>query len=180
MLGSLEQIQFDTVTGKLVTSSVILLAALLSRVLVSSAIKAAIHKIEDDDPATNTALEQRAYTLGNVMRVALNLIIYGIAFITILSEWGINVTPILTGAGIIGLAVGFGAQSLVKDAINGFFILLENQFNVGDYIKISGLEGEVIKMGLRNTKLKTDDGLIHSIPNSKVDVVTKYTKRMGK
>jgi len=178
MLGTLNQIQFDGIPQKLATSVAILLIALILRVLASAAIRAATRKIEDDDPTTSTALEQRAYTLGNVMKSALNLIIYGITFITIMSEWGINVAPILTGAGIMGLAVGFGAQSLVKDAINGFFILLENQFNVGDYVKISGFEGKVVTMSLRNTVLKTDRGVTHNIPNSKIDVVTKYTKKV--
>ena len=159
---------------RLIKSAVILIVSLIVRYVSFLAIKTAIHKVEDDDPKTNTALEQRAYTLGNVLKGALNIIIYGSAFITIVSEWGIDVAPILTGAGILGLAVGFGAQSLVKDAINGFFILLENQFNVGDQIKVAGHEGRVERMTLRNTVLTTDDGKRHSIPNSKIDIVTKF------
>jgi len=158
---------------KLLASIIILVVAFLSRVLVFAALKASVHKIEDDDPTTNTALEQRAYTLGNIIKSALNLTIYGIAFITIMAEWGINVAPLLTGAGIVGLAVGFGAQSLAKDLINGFFILLENQFNIDDHIKIAGLEGRVVKINLRNVILETGDGKIHCVPNSKVDVITK-------
>ena len=158
---------------KILASIIILGVAFLVRMLGFSALKASIHKIEDDDPTTNTTLEQRAYTLGNIIKSALNLIIYGIAFITIMAEWGINVAPLLTGAGIIGLAVGFGAQSLAKDLINGFFILLENQFNIGDRIKIAGLEGRVAKINLRNVILETGDGKIHCVPNSKVDVITK-------
>ncbi len=159
---------------KLLTSIIILVAAFLLRIFAFAVLKTSIKRIEDDDPTTNTALEQRAHTLGNIVKSALNLVIYGIALITIMSEWGVNVTPLLlTGAGMIGLAVGFGSQSLVKDLINGFFILLENQFNIGDHIKIAGLEGKVVKINLRNVILKTADGKTHSVPNSKVDVITK-------
>lgn len=158
---------------KLLTSIIILIAAFLLRIFAFAVLKASINKIEDDDPATNTALEQRAHTLGNIIKGTLNIAIYGIAFITIMSEWGINVAPLLTGAGIMGLAVGFGAQSLAKDLINGFFILLENQFNIGDRIKIAGIEGRVVKISLRNVILETADGKTHSVPNSKVEVITK-------
>jgi small-conductance mechanosensitive channel len=164
------------ISSRLITTALILLAALLLRVIAFAIIKTAIKRIEDDDPTTNTALEQRAYTLSSVIKGALNLIIYGIAFITIMSEWGIDVAPILTGAGIVGLAVGFGAQTLVKDAINGFFILLENQFNVGDQIEISGVKGKVVKLNLRNTVLRDESGVKHSIPNSKVDIVSKHSQ----
>ncbi|MFC1722305.1 mechanosensitive ion channel family protein [Patescibacteria group bacterium] len=177
MLEYLNQIKMNNILENFITSTLIFIGAFIAKRIAYHVVSSAIHKIEDDDPSTDTALEQRAYTLGNVVKGALNILIYGIAFITIVSEWGIDVAPILTGAGILGLAIGFGAQSLVKDAINGFFILLENQFNVGDYVKVAGLEGKVKRLTLRNTMLKTDDGKTHTIPNSNIDIVTKIKRK---
>lgn len=107
--------------------------------------------------------------LGNLIEVT----IFSIAFLTIFSRWGVDITPILTGAGILGLAVSFGAQTLVKDLISGLLIILENQFNVGDYVRIGDHEGEVRKLTLRLTVLKDRKGNLIYIPNSQVTTVVK-------
>ncbi len=95
----------------------------------------------------------------------------------IFSIWGFNITPFLTGAGIFGLAITFGGQNLIKDLISGFFILWENQFNVGDRVKIGNFEGEVYKMTMRMTVLRDDKENLIYIPNSQINSVVKLKKR---
>ena len=110
--------------------------------------------------------------LKNIVDVALLLV----AILIILSSWGVNIVPILTGAGILGLAFSFGAQTLVKDLIAGFFIIFENQFNIGDKIQVGKLEGEVYKMTLRLTILKDKNGNLIYIPNSQITTIIKLKK----
>ena len=98
----------------------------------------------------------------------------------ILSQWGVNIAPLLAGAGILGLAVGFGTQTLVKDIVTGFFILLEGNYNIGTEIEIAGVKGEVKKINLRTTVLEADKGIIHIIPNSKITdiaIINKSSKK---
>jgi moderate conductance mechanosensitive channel len=99
-----------------------------------------------------------------------------LALIQILGVMQINVGPLLASAGIAGLAIGFGAQTMVKDVINGFFILLENQYDVGDAIKIAGVQGTVENMSLRRTVLRDADGTVHTIPNSEIKIVSNMTR----
>jgi small conductance mechanosensitive channel len=94
----------------------------------------------------------------------------------VLDKLGVNIIPILAGAGVLGLAIGFGAQSLVKDVISGFFILLENQFAIGDKVIIDGTTGVVENMTLRLTTLRLDDGSIQYVPNSSISKVINKSK----
>lgn len=110
--------------------------------------------------------------LGNVFSVAFLLVIA----LMIMKDLGFDITPILTGAGILGLAVSFGSQSLVKDLISGFFIILENQFNVGDEVKIDGIQGRVYKINLRTTILKDEEGNLIYLPNSSISKLTRLKK----
>ena len=89
------------------------------------------------------------------------------AALQILPLLGINMGPLLASAGIAGVAVGFGAQTLVHDFINGFFILVENQYDIGDIIKIAGVQGTVELMTLRRTVLRDADGTVHNVPSSR-------------
>lgn len=120
--------------------------------------------------------QKRTQTLGTIIRYVMDLAIIIVAAITILRELGIDIGPVLAAAGIVGLAVGFGAQSLVKDVISGFFILLEDQIRVGDVIKIAGKGGVVEKVTLRTTVLRDVAGNVHYVPNGHIDVVTNMTK----
>lgn len=160
----------------IVASAVIVFLAFLIRVAVAKALKIAIIRVEDDDPEAVSALEQRAYTLGGVVRNTLNIVIYGTMMAMLLAEWGINIGPLLAGAGVVGLAVGFGAQTLVKDVVTGFFILLENQFNMGDWVEIGGSKGKVVEMNLRTTVLEDEYKARHIIPNSQVSKVVRLAK----
>jgi len=161
------------VSGNLFSSLVILLGAWVARLFTFHLIEVAIHRVDDSDPETTSSLEKRAQTLGGVAKSAINVVLGVVVVMMVLSEWGMNIAPILTGAGILGLAIGFGAQSLVKDVVTGFFILLENQFNVGDTVEIAGFKGEVLEMNLRTTVLRGDNGQIHIIPNSQIAAVSK-------
>ncbi|MGM0369129.1 MAG: mechanosensitive ion channel family protein [Bacillota bacterium] len=125
----------------------------------------------DDDRYTR----QRNTTLQSVLKSTLRYVVYFIAATMVLAVFGFSPAPILASAGVVGLAVGFGAQSLVKDIISGFFILFEKQFVVGDYVKILDVEGIVEEIGLRVTKIKNFDGDLHIIPNGKIEQVTNLT-----
>jgi small conductance mechanosensitive channel len=98
------------------------------------------------------------------------------AAMQILPLLGIDMKPLLASAGIAGLAIGFGAQALVHDVINGFFILIEEQYHLGDVVRISGVAGTVEEMTLRRTVLRGDDGALHSIPNSQITIVSNLTR----
>jgi small-conductance mechanosensitive channel len=123
-----------------------------------------------------TAIKKRCDTLSNVF-IETGMVAVGIiAIFMIISELGINIAPALAGLGIAGIAVGFGAQSLVKDVFNGALILLENQYGVGDVVQVAGISGLVEDITLRRTVLRDLDGIVHSIPNSEIAVASNYTK----
>jgi small conductance mechanosensitive channel len=122
------------------------------------------------------AIKQRSDTLSSVLIKASLGIIAILALVTILPEFGINITAMLAGIGIIGIAIGFGAQSLIGDYLNGIFILLEDQYDVGDVVRVAGIAGLVEEIGLRRTVLRDLDGLVHSIPNGEIKAASNFTK----
>jgi len=124
--------------------------------------------------------QKRTRTLGEVVRYVIVLVVFAVATMTVLKELGIDIGPVLAAAGIVGLAVGFGAQSLVKDVISGFFILLEDQIRVGDVINIADKGGLVEKVGLRTTVLRDLHGNVHYVPNGNISVVTNMTKEYSR
>lgn len=119
--------------------------------------------------------ERREATLMKLLENILSYAVYFISIMMILSALTINVQAMLAGAGIVGLAVGFGAQSLVKDIITGFFIIFEDQFSVGDYVRIGQFEGTVEEIGLRTTKIKSFTGEINILPNGSIIEVTNFS-----
>lgn len=136
--------------------------------------------VEDEDPSTRSEAEKRAQTLGRIARQAVAVLTWSVAGMLVLSELGINLGPILAGAGIAGLAVGFGAQTLVKDLIGGFFILFENQFRVGDVISTAGVAGLVESINLRTTVLRDLEARVHVIPNGSIAVLTNFTREWSR
>lgn len=112
-------------------------------------------------------------TLNSVLFNLLDVAIYGVTILIILSHWKVDISPILTGAGILGLAISFGSQTLVKDIISGFFIISESQYNIGDMVKIGEYVGKVSKVTLRLTVLKDEDGNRIYIPNSTITTVKR-------
>lgn len=119
--------------------------------------------------------ERREATLSKLLENTLTYIVYFAAFIMMLETIGIKVGALLAGAGIAGLAIGFGAQNLVRDIITGFFIIFEDQFSVGDYIRTSNAEGFVEEIGIRTTKVKSWTGELHIIPNGNITDVTNFS-----
>ena len=167
----------ETIAHRLGTSmstlfkiSAIIIIALLLTNLIRRAINLFGYEIaknsRDQDAVT------RVNTLGRVFRYIASVTIYLIAFMLILSELKINIAPILGAAGIVGVAIGFGAQSLVKDYVGGLFILIEDQIRQGDSIKIEGYEGTVEEITLRYVRLRDYDGFVHFIPNGQIRIVT--------
>lgn len=127
-------------------------------------------------PAMLTQQRERRYrTILKLLQSVISYVVYFSAILAVLSVMNVKVAGLLAGAGIVGLAVGFGAQSLVKDVITGFFIIFEDQFGVGDYIKISAIEGTVLEIGLRTTKIKGVSGEINIIPNGTILEVVNYS-----
>jgi small-conductance mechanosensitive channel len=120
--------------------------------------------------------EKRARTLSRLIQSMVRYMIYFIAIVMVLQEFHIDTTSIIAGAGIIGLAIGVGAQSLIRDFITGFFIILEDQYAVGDYIVSGDMAGTVEEIGLRVTKLRDGSGILHIIPHGAVSRVSNYTR----
>ena len=120
--------------------------------------------------------EKRSGTLSGVVHWVMRVVILAVAVFMLLSEFGVNLGPVLAAAGVVGLAVGFGAQNLVQDFISGFFLLLEDQVRVGDVVQIGDKGGLVEKVTLRMVILRDFAGSVHFIRNGKIDVVTNMTK----
>jgi moderate conductance mechanosensitive channel len=125
-------------------------------------------------------VEQRTETLRQIIRSVSRVVLIVFLVLTISPELGFDMRAVLAGAGILGLAVGFGAQSLVKDVISGFFILFEDQFGVGDVVKIGDFTGVVERMTLRATALRNLEGQVHVVPNGNIQNVTVMTKEWAR
>jgi small conductance mechanosensitive channel len=125
-------------------------------------------------------IEQRVDTLSSVFTGTLRGIIVLAALLTLLPLAGISIGPLLAGVGIIGLAVGFGAQSLVKDIISGLFILLDNEYSKGDVVTLAGTTGLVEDVGLRRTVMRDLDGVVHYIPNGEIGVASNFTQEYSR
>lgn len=123
--------------------------------------------------------KERAKTLSKVFSSTLKIVIWVIAILMLLPEFGINPTPLLAGAGLIGLAIGMGARSLVQDYLAGLFILLEDQYRVGEEVNISGKKGQVIDLNLRRTIIKDEEGIIHFIPNGQVKTASNLSRKIS-
>ena len=121
--------------------------------------------------------EKRLDTLRKLFKSIVSYVLYFIAIITCLDMVGIKVTTILAGAGILSLAVAFGAQSIVQDLMSGLFIILENQYAVGEYVKIGATLGKVEEIGMKTTKLSTYNGEVLVIPNGKISELVNYSRR---
>ncbi len=119
---------------------------------------------------------KRAQTLADVFTRLTALVLFIIALLMVLNEIGYSLAPVIAGVSITGVAIGLGAQSLVKDSINGVLILAENQFRQGDYVSVAGVAGTVEEITLRRTLLRDVDGTLHSVPNSAIIVASNHTR----
>jgi len=129
-----------------------------------------------DRQTDNLARASEIRTVAAILRASAYGIIGFIVLLHILDVFNINLTPLLASAGVVGVGVGLGAQSLFKDVLNGIFILLENQYNVGDTVKLDALTGTVVDLSLRLTTLRDGDGTLYFIPNSQIATVSNYSR----
>ena len=119
---------------------------------------------------------KRLRTLESVIRYVLITLIFAIAVMMVLRELGVDPTPLIAGAGIAGIVIGMGAQNIVRDFLSGIFMMLENQYSVGDWVRIGGVSGGVERLTLRITQLRDAEGNAHFVPNGQITEVTNLTK----
>ena len=155
--------------------AVILVLAIGGWQLVKLLARRIILRADDHDEHRMTITEKRAQTVAQLLRSVGGVLLVTLTTIMVLNEF-IDIGPLLGASAILGLAVSFGSQSLVKDVISGFFILTENQFAVGDVIEVGGKSGAVERMSLRVVMLRDTDGTLHIIPNGQITMVSNRTK----
>lgn len=161
----------------LATVMLTILAAVAVWELVNGAIQGHMRRLEREAMGTRAA---RLRTLLPLLRTTLIVTIAIISGLMVLSEVGVNIAPLLAGAGIIGIAVGLGSQRLVQDLITGIFLLLENAMQVGDVVKVGSLTGTVESLSVRTIRLRSEDGSVHVIPFSAVTTVTNMTREFSR
>lgn len=135
-----------------------------------------MRRLADRHAATNPQRASQVRTVASILRATAYGVIGFIVLLHALSLFNINTTSLLASAGVVGVGIGLGAQSLFKDMLNGIFILVENQFNVGDNVKIASLAGTVEDLTLRMTTLRDGDGTLYFIPNSQIATVSNYSR----
>ena len=131
------------------------------------------------EDADKTELVERVHTISRLTTNAVTVLVWSAASLMMLQEFGVDITPLLTGAGIAGLAVGFGAQNLVRDVISGFFFILEDQVHVGDVVEVNGTSGLVEAVKLRTLVLRDLSGTVHIVPNGAIETLSNKTKEFS-
>ncbi|MDP2381456.1 MAG: mechanosensitive ion channel family protein [Nitrospirota bacterium] len=162
----------------LVTSGLRVMLVAVGMVIMMTLLKRGVERLRVMYEGTlpDPAQIMRAHTLTHIVRDVARIVIFFVGVMMILSEVGIDLKPLLAAAGLGGLAIGFGAQSLVKDLISGFFILLENSILVGDVVEVAGVAGVVEKIELRTIRLRDLSGNVHVVPNGVIDKVKNMTR----
>ena len=174
-------------TGEWVATSLRIAVVVVLAIVLRALLHRAIRKVVDRAilrPAVPEALRQRlidttpaaaaerrrqrAETIGSVLRSLSSILVFGVALATVLSELGVDLGPVLASAGILGVALGFGAQNLVKDYLNGIFMILEDQYGVGDAVDVGEANGIVEAVGLRTTRLRNVDGTVWHVRNGEI------------
>ncbi len=148
----------------------------LNKFIIKKLKKTVIGRLEDKEEIESAETAKRVETLLNIIRGVIKIVIWTMAIIILLNKLGTNIAPILAGAGILGLAIGFGAQELVRDFISGFFMLLENQLRKGDVATINGTGGLVENIQMRTTILRDFSGTTHVFQNGKINTIANMTK----
>lgn len=166
---------YENLAIKIALIIIYIIVALIVIAILNKVIEQAF-KIQNRSSKGN---KKRSRTLISLVQNVVSYIVWFIVITTILSKFGISVEGIIASAGVVGLAVGFGAQTIVKDIITGFFIIFENQFDVGDYVKINSggttvAEGTVKSIGLRSTRINTITGELTILPNGSMGEITNF------
>ncbi|WP_246079453.1 mechanosensitive ion channel family protein [Paenibacillus piri] len=162
-------------TGLLIGLIKILFIYIAGKVVMKVANKALEHMLSAKLKSPVKFDARRTQTIGRLLGNITTYVVNFIVILMILNQFGIRLEPLLAGAGVVGLAIGFGAQSLVKDVITGFFIIFEDQFAVGDIVQIGAYKGTVEEIGLRVTKITSWTGEVHFIPNGTITQVTNFS-----
>jgi len=170
----LESINWSAVTATALRVSLIIILAAVATRLLQRLIRLLRERLTRN--VHDAEQVKRAETLGRAFRYIVAVVVSLIAGMLILSELGVSIAPILGAAGVVGLAVGFGAQSLIKDYFTGFFLLLENQVRQGDVIEAGGKSGLVEEVTLRYVRLRDYDGIVHFVPNNLITTVSNMSR----
>ena len=155
-------------------------AWLLNKILSRLIIRTVRVAVVADENTSKEGEKKREDTLIRIFNGALRIVILILAIMMILQEVGLKIGPLIAGAGIVGLAVGFGGQYLIRDIISGMFIILENQYRIGDIININGTGGLVEDISLRKTTLRDIDGIVHHIPHGEIKIVSNLSKNFAR
>ena len=145
-------------------------------------IEKGVRKLIKPDQVTKDpeAEVKRENTLIRIFSSTVSVLVWAVAFMMVLTEFGINAGPLIAGAGIMGVAIGFGAQYMIRDFLAGLFIMLENQYRVGDVIKVAGIGGKVEDITLRKTVLRDIDGVVHHVPNGEIKVASNKSQEFSR
>jgi len=169
------------IEGPFKVAGILVAAMVLSRIGTRLAVRAVTRLGTTTSLAEKSArAELRASTLAGVAASTLRVGVWTVAILLVAGEVGLNLGPLLAGAGIVGLALAFGAQTLVKDFVSGFFILAEDQYGVGDLITVGGVTGNVEQVNLRVTSIRANDGTVWFVPNGEIRMVGNAAKEWGK
>jgi small conductance mechanosensitive channel len=169
-------VALEDMTRRLIEVAFIVVASIAIYQLVKLIVKRLVaRQTEEEDPQVRRLKEQRAQTLGGLFTNVLLIVVITITVLTVLSLF-INIGPLLASVSVVGLAISFGAQSLVKDVISGTFMLIEGQFGIGDVVRVGDTAGMVEKITLRTTILRDLHGVVHIIPNGEISRVSNLTK----
>lgn len=159
-------------------------AALVAYILLRKAVQVGVRGVMERRSAEAAAegaapppleMERRVNTVARLIERIGGMIVVTIALLMALDEFGVEIGPAVAGLGVVGIAVGFGAQTLIRDWLAGVFVVLENQYSEGDHVRIAGVEGVVEAFSLRRTTLRDSDGTVHTVPNGQITVASNLT-----
>jgi small-conductance mechanosensitive channel len=162
--------------GLLIAIILFIVALKIVRFFIRRVEKVMVNRNQQTNPDQADETEKRIRTLMNIVYGITRIILWAVLIMIVLQKFGVNIAPILASAGIVGLAVGFGAQELVRDFISGFFMILENQIRTGDVAIINGTGGLVEKIELRTVTLRDISGVVHIFQNGKISSLSNMTK----
>lgn len=176
ILRYIDHLHFEDLLFSLLTKSISLVLLLIFFFILKEVANRLFEKVANKSFSFSRQSEARKETLSKLIHNLLNYTLYFLLIYWILSLLGIPVSSLLAGAGIAGVAIGLGAQGFLSDVVNGFFILFENQFEVGDSVSIANVEGTITSLGIRTTQIRGFDGTLHFIPNRSIIVVSNQSR----
>ena len=185
--GTMANITLDVIQDWLLAHGIVIIAYITIAYFIYRIIKMCVPRLAGSFVKSSgkgrhskSWFDKRTKTLNEMIVWIVAVVIGAVTFFLILSEVGMDITPLLASAGVVGIALALGAQTMVKDFLAGMFILLEDQYNVGDTVKIAGIAGAVEEVNLRRTVLRDLDGIVHTIPNSTVTTASNYTRDLAR